>query len=828
MKVLVSSVIAASCALALAGCHHAGGTAGTSGTAGAGGSAQLGPPGALSVWTTGVGRKVQPTTAPGSSTTVSVETCSDATASFQVVVRGKGGSLTQVQVALEGDLTDGNGHTLGKGGISFYRAFFIDMTGIVANSGTKPVPASSPTGDGRIPDPLIPLVDPYTGAPAGEPFDVVEETNQPIFVDFHVPKGTPAGTYTGTIRVDAAGGQSAEVPLSIVVWGLDLPDMSAVTTHFKMSINDLYDYHANIESCVNGGCYLSTSPHSLAIVKRYEELAHDHRIDTAQQLVFLPGTGGCDLPAASDWAAYDAAMGPYMDGSYWSDGVPSTRLGTIFSPGQSYGPDGSCTEQQYVALAGAWAAHLQGKGWFDKAIVDAYDEPPPGAYAGIALGSSWLQASDPGWRARVMDTHSPDAASAAVLDPALGVYAVNTFQYDDWAGAGTFYGRKDWPTLFALGIQLWIYESNAVLPPYATFATNTLDGLEPVILMWGSWYEKATGFLYWDIASWAPSDPGARRSPGARRETASSSIPATTTDRWRRPDLPPAWPSTAPCPPTGSRWCAWACKTGRSSTSPTPWGSAIRRGSRSRRCIASSAAARGAPRRAGSSGRRTRRPWPPSGAPWPRRSSRRSEPALPSPPHLDDLGRLHLPRLARHARGREPVLRERQRHAHARRQVVGEHQRHAPERLRRREVLRDEPVERQARGPVGARDGRRRGERRRAGREQAGERPREHDAGDEIAPHVGVPAEEPPRAAAGGEGEARPAVGPDRVVAQQGGESRRRGDGRRRAPCRGAWESRRAGAAARARGLRRRCCSAPSGRSGATPPRPRAGSRRSP
>jgi hypothetical protein len=43
--------------------------------------------------------------------------------------------------------------------------------------------------------------------------------------------------------------------------------------------------------------------------------------------------------------------------------------------------------------------------------------------------------------------------------------------------------------------------------PYPAFATNTLLGMEPQMLMWGSWYEGATGFLYWDMADWAASDP---------------------------------------------------------------------------------------------------------------------------------------------------------------------------------------------------------------------------------------------------------------------------------------------------------------------------------
>ena len=61
--------------------------------------------------------------------------------------------------------------------------------------------------------------------------------------------------------------------------------------------------------------------------------------------------------------------------------------------------------------------------------------------------------------------------------------------------------------LFSQGIKLWFYESDSVVPPYPTFASNTLDGLEPVMAMWGSWYEQASGFLYYDIANWDQTTP---------------------------------------------------------------------------------------------------------------------------------------------------------------------------------------------------------------------------------------------------------------------------------------------------------------------------------
>ena len=459
-----------------------------------------------------MGTKVQPTTAPGAGASISVASARKAWASSQLVVRGQDGYVKQVSVSVDADLTDGAGHTLPKQNVTFFLEYFIDFSSVSATPGNVPAPQSSPTSDGKVPDPLVPLVDPYTGANAGQPFDVPGESNQPIFVDVFVPAGTTAGTYTGTIHVTADGGMSADVPLSVTAWGLDLPDMRTVTTHFKMSTENLYDYHQGLSACSGGSCYLDNNPHALTVVKRYEELAHQHRIDTGQQLIDVP-VNGCTLPAASDWATYDSAMTPYMSGSYFADGVPSSRFDVPFSPGQTWGLD-ACQEDQYTAVAAAWATHLKSKGWFSQAIVYASDEPPEctkapcdPVYTQIAESSSWLQKGDPDWKAQIMDTTSPDPATAPILDPALGIYTVNLPWYDNWNAHGAYYGRQQWPGLFSQGIKLWFYESDSVTPPYPTFASNTIDGLEPVIAMWGAWYEKATGFLYWDIADWDPADP---------------------------------------------------------------------------------------------------------------------------------------------------------------------------------------------------------------------------------------------------------------------------------------------------------------------------------
>ena len=97
--------------------------------------------------------------------------------------------------------------------------------------------------------------------------------------------------------------------------------------------------------------------------------------------------------------------------------------------------------------------------------------------------------------------------STAVLNPALGIYCVCLRCYDHWYDNHDYFGRAEWPDLFAQGIHLWFYESNAQSDPYPTFATNTLLGVEPRVVMWGSWYENATGFLLWDTVAWTIDDP---------------------------------------------------------------------------------------------------------------------------------------------------------------------------------------------------------------------------------------------------------------------------------------------------------------------------------
>jgi hypothetical protein len=465
----------------------------------------------LNVWTVSPETKIQPTTQPGAGAGIVLEGARGSTESYQIVVSARA-ALSGVN-ASAGDLSDGAGHTLSAAQLTFFREDFIDFAGTHENEpGNQPAPKSSPSGDSRVPDPLVPFIDPYTpGRAVGAPFTVPAGLNQPIWLDVTIPLGTFPGAYSGAITVSASGQPSARIPLSLTVWNLTLPDMSSVTTYFGMHVDPLLDYHSGISACSGSSCWLDNSLRARTIVRRYEELLHQHRAGAWEN--FVPDPDGERCSAPTSWKYYDEALAPYLNGSYWSDGVPSSWIPTPFSPGVSWGMESDCTQVQYIAVARAWAQHLKSKSWFDKALVYAYDEPPAEALADIAKNSSWMQQADPDWKARILDTVEPTPADISTLGPALGIFTVALSGYDHWAhdsslpAAETAYGRSQWPALFAQGTQLWFYESNAQSAPYPTFASNTLLGYEPRIMLWGAWYEHASGFLLWDTTAWTQASP---------------------------------------------------------------------------------------------------------------------------------------------------------------------------------------------------------------------------------------------------------------------------------------------------------------------------------
>jgi hypothetical protein len=151
--------------------------------------------------------------------------------SFQVNVQGGPDGLGGVSVSLAGDLTGPDGASIAADKVAIYREAYYAVD---ADEGK---PRSSGLGaEGRWPDALIPERDSfYHEDRSAFPYDVAPGDELTAWVDVFVPAGTPAGTYTGTIEVTSAGGSVATIPVSVGVFGVEMPSTSSLPSLFLMT-----------------------------------------------------------------------------------------------------------------------------------------------------------------------------------------------------------------------------------------------------------------------------------------------------------------------------------------------------------------------------------------------------------------------------------------------------------------------------------------------------------------------------------------------------------------------------------------------------------------
>ena len=282
----------------------------------------LSPALALEVGVAPATRKILPDTPFPTETAAYLRAARNEWEGVQLVIRADG-PLTSVDVTA-GDLQHCQlDATLPGDDIRIYREVFLDIE--------EPSPISVTYHErvaGRFPDPLVPLRDPHDpGSPAGAPFEVADGDVAVVFVDVYVPADAEPALYQGTLTVSADGEDSVAVPLSVTVWPFELPAARSMATSYGFSDNQIRKFH--------GGPDGDPPDDHQQIVDRYIEELHVHRVDrtiVGGSVEFEFDDDGALLEV--DWGEYDAAVGPYLDGSRFADGVGVNRFNVgRFRPG---------------------------------------------------------------------------------------------------------------------------------------------------------------------------------------------------------------------------------------------------------------------------------------------------------------------------------------------------------------------------------------------------------------------------------------------------------------------------------------------------------------
>jgi hypothetical protein len=233
----------------------------------------------LHVWTIQETRHVLRSEPPGSSLAVQLSAARNEWESFQILVRADD-PVSTIRL-IPSDLHGPHGAVLGISEARLYRQHQLRLDrGTYRNASFKP---------DWYPDPLLPFADPLTGrALAGArlqavPFDLPAEQTHGFWVDLHVPEGTPAGEYHGTYRVTSASEGPVEVPVTLTVWGFDLPRVSTFQTAFGSPAQQLRGYYA--ERAKAGK---ETEPADWAAVDRQcAQLLSEHRLDATPPAAML-------------------------------------------------------------------------------------------------------------------------------------------------------------------------------------------------------------------------------------------------------------------------------------------------------------------------------------------------------------------------------------------------------------------------------------------------------------------------------------------------------------------------------------------------------------
>ncbi|HUU27671.1 MAG TPA: glycoside hydrolase domain-containing protein [archaeon] len=145
---------------------------------------------------------------------------------FQIVILPFDTFLRNVRVQAS-DLLSGQGERIGREYISL---------GLVKLVRTQFSPHSNGTDLGWVPDPVCPLKD-------RDGFDVSPEAEIPVWVSVYAPRGTPAGTYSGTLTVAPENSHATLVPFKVTVWDYDIPARGMFRTQGHFGIEGVESFY---------------------------------------------------------------------------------------------------------------------------------------------------------------------------------------------------------------------------------------------------------------------------------------------------------------------------------------------------------------------------------------------------------------------------------------------------------------------------------------------------------------------------------------------------------------------------------------------------------
>jgi hypothetical protein len=293
-----------------------------------------------SVWVIPAMSRAFPTTRAGERQSIALDAAGGEYQGVQVCVRGSGNRKVQ--------LSWGDGSDLFiVANAKLHRVYYVKVKTPTTKLGSRA---------GWYPDPLVPR---EFGAPQTVPGSLNPGPTTPFYILVHVPYGTPAGTYTATLRVEN-GSEVVDLPVGLRVRSFGWTQISTRSA-FATSQD-------NLERSLPRG-FIYDGKGKAEVLRSFYTMMKQHGISPTT-VHYLPkvsdSSGGV---AEGDWAN---KVAPYLDEGDGDVGVQNNQLPFLrwFPWSRSQNPSWSTITNYLTQMARLY----KDRGWDRKSYVYILDE----------------------------------------------------------------------------------------------------------------------------------------------------------------------------------------------------------------------------------------------------------------------------------------------------------------------------------------------------------------------------------------------------------------------------------------------------------------------
>ena len=218
---------------------------------------------------------------------------------------------------------------------------------------------SSPVGaTGYWPDALAPLKESFS---MQAQYAVVG--NRPIWVDIAVPKGTPAGKYSGKITVLKDGNPLESISIELEVYNFSLPEQTHLITYFNISKGELGRMYNKPAS----------NPEIEKLSEAYFDILSTHRLETWFNEPLVPELKliGENVELKFNEQRYDYYMNKLKTKRVILESGPHELVSQIKA--EPFSPAFNKIVKSYLSGVDAW---FRKNGWSDRLVFNSpIDEP---------------------------------------------------------------------------------------------------------------------------------------------------------------------------------------------------------------------------------------------------------------------------------------------------------------------------------------------------------------------------------------------------------------------------------------------------------------------